>query len=165
MGLKKQYTYRCCGNIVWEYSSEKTCRFCGEPSPILEEVDKDDRVFIMGGFSGDKKHEVRSWGEFSVLLDEQNVKVKKITVYPKQRLSLQLHRHRNEWWKIITGEGVMQIGSHIYPVKTGDTVTIDKLQVHRITNESDKNLVFVEVQTGVCQESDIFRIEDDYGRV
>ena len=94
------------------------------------------------------------------------MKIKKIVVNPKQRLSLQLHTQRDEWWKIIRGCGEMQVGNDIFDVGHFDTVNISKYEVHRIENTDDlEDLVFVEIQTGVCREDDIVRISDDYGRI
>ena len=114
--------------------------------------------------AGDMSEETRKWGNFKILLDEPNVKIKKITVNPNSRLSLQLHRYRSEWWKIIKGQGLMQVGASEWAVEEGDTVNIGRLEVHRITYETDEPLIFVEVQSGECIEDDIIRIEDDYGR-
>ena len=162
--IMRQYKYSCCNNVVTDVNANEThCRFCGRLSPILEELDKEDHVFVTG-HSGDSKHESRAWGEFFVLLDEPNVKIKKIIVNPNQRLSLQLHRNRDEWWKIISGQGLMQLGQNEFEVSPYDTVVINKMVVHRVENTGIDDLVFVEVQTGECQESDIIRIEDDYGR-
>ena len=106
--VRKQYKYQCCGYIVSERFEDTHCRQCGRLSPILEEVDKEDMVYMLPvqGHSGDAAEETREWGNFKVLLDEPNVKIKKITVNPNSRLSLQLHRHRSEWWKVIKGEGL-----------------------------------------------------------
>ena len=109
--------------------------------------------------------EERPWGSFENLLDEDGHKVKKIIVNPKQRLSLQLHQHRSEYWHILSGAGAMQLGDRDWIVCSGDTIEINKLEVHRITNEGDTPLVILELQTGVCDEDDIIRIEDDYNRV
>ena len=59
----------------------------------------------------------------------------------------------------------MQLGNTAWVVQSGDTVEIDKLEVHRISNVSDRPLVILELQTGVCEEDDIIRIKDDYGRI
>ena len=162
----RQYKYQCCGYIVSEKFEDSHCRQCGRLSPILEEVDKEDLVYLLpeAGHSGDDAEETREWGNFKILLDEPNVKIKKITVNPNSRLSLQLHRYRSEWWKIIKGQGLMQVGATEWIVEEGDTVNIGRLEVHRIANEADSPLIFVEVQSGECQENDIIRIEDDYGR-
>tara|TARA_R100001129_G_C5299423_1_gene242111 strand:+ start:212 stop:700 length:489 start_codon:yes stop_codon:yes gene_type:complete len=161
----RQYRFQCCNQIAtYEQCSEKPCIFCGEKNPICEEIDKEDMVFRPFGFSGDKKHEDRKWGSFDVLLDEEGVKVKKIVVKSGERLSLQLHKKRKELWYVIEGFGTMQIGNDEFSIETGDKVTIDKYEVHRVRNSGLIDLVIIEVQTGKCQEDDIIRIEDDYGR-
>jgi mannose-6-phosphate isomerase-like protein (cupin superfamily) len=116
------------------------------------------------GFSGDARKDTRPWGSYEVLLDEENVKVKKIVVKPFERLSLQLHRGRDEKWVIVQGLGLMHHNGEEYTVKEGHVVEILKYQTHRIENVSEQPLVFIEVQTGDCQEDDIIRIEDSYGR-
>ncbi len=160
-----QYKLTCCNKIYNSINNIniKKCPYCHEDKPICEEVDKEDEV-IWAGFSGDKSYEKRPWGNFRVVLDEKNVKIKKITVNPEGVLSLQLHRYRDEWWKVIKGEGEVQIGNDILEVSKGTSLNIDRYQVHRISNTGDSDLIFVEVQTGVCNEDDIIRIEDMYGR-
>ena len=157
----RQYKLSCCGAICNKIPY--ACHSCEETSFFAEELDKDEQVYVMG-HSGDKQEEVRPWGSFKNLLDERGYKVKKIIVNAGERLSLQLHRNRNEVWHILSGKGEMQIGNAVWDVETGDRVEIGKLEVHRITNESDVPLVILELQTGDCQEDDIIRIEDDYGR-
>ena len=49
--------------------------------------------------------ETRPWGTYEILLEDKNCKVKKIIVQPGQKLSLQSHEKRNEFWSIIEGEG------------------------------------------------------------
>ena len=60
---------------------------------------------------------------------------------------------------------MVQVGANEWLLEEGDTVNIGRLEVHRITNDTDFPLVFVEVQSGKCVENDIIRIEDDYGRI
>ena len=161
--MKKQYKLLCCGYI--SMGCPVPCPKCGEAEPICEEVDKEDEVILnLPPFSGDKSYEKREWGNFSVLLDEEGCKVKKIVVKPKQRLSLQLHTGRDENWTIIKGSGWMHVGGKEFSVKAGDNIDIDKYQTHRIENDETKDLVFIEVQLGQCNEDDIIRIEDDCGR-
>ena len=162
-----QYKLLCCGKIYNNRidTTFSSCPFCGEDSPMVEEVDKEDRVFVsLSGFSGDKKYEEREWGSFQILVDEQGYKVKRITVKPNQRLSLQLHKSRDEYWTIVKGVGWMHVGGKEYDVEVGDVVQIDKYQTHRIENNLTEDLIFIEVQIGDCKEDDIIRLEDDYGR-
>ena len=158
----RRFKLSCCGAIMSKIPYE--CYSCGKTSFIAEELDKEEQVYVMGSFSGDKNKETRPWGSFENLLDEEGYKVKKIVVNRDQRLSLQLHRHRSEYWHILSGVGEMQVGDTTWTVCAGSHIEIEKLEVHRITNEGDTPLVILELQKGDCQENDIIRIEDDYGR-
>ena len=161
-----QYRFQCCGQLAMhKQCSETPCPFCGKENPICEEIDKEDMVFpTVSGFSGDEKHEERAWGSFSILLDEEGIKVKKIVVKSCQRLSLQLHTKREEKWYIVEGFASVQVGTDEFDLEAGDGITIRKYEVHRVRNAGLIDLVIIEIQTGDCQEDDIIRIEDDYGR-
>jgi mannose-6-phosphate isomerase len=112
------------------------------------------------------KSENRPWGEYKVLLESDNYKIKLITVNPEQRLSYQYHHKRNETWTIVYGTGKFMIDDSVFNVKYGDTLKINKGQRHRIECTSKEPLKFVEVQTGeYFGEDDIVRIEDSYNRV
>jgi mannose-6-phosphate isomerase-like protein (cupin superfamily) len=107
----------------------------------------------------------RPWGYYEVLLDEKNYEVKRITVFPKQRLSLQYHNYRDEYWIIIEGIAYITINNLSYSTNfLSKQHFIHKKDLHRIKNEENNNLIFIEVQTGNCDENDIVRLEDDYGR-
>ena len=161
-----QYRFQCCGQIAThKQCTQNPCPFCGKENPICEEVDKEDIVLpTHSGFSGDDKYEARDWGSFNVLLDEEGVKVKKIVVKSGQRLSLQLHTKRKELWFVVSGFGEVQIGDEICDIQSGDKITIEKYQVHRVRNAGLLDLVIIEIQSGDCQEDDIIRLQDDYGR-
>ena len=161
-----QYRFQCCGQLATHKQCSQTpCTYCGKENPICEEIDKEDMVFpTVSGFSGDKKHEERAWGSFDVLLDEEGVKVKKIVVKSGQRLSLQLHSKREEKWFIVEGFASVQIGVDEFDLEVGDSITIRKYEVHRVRNSGLIDLVIIEIQTGDCQEDDIIRLQDDYGR-
>lgn len=110
--------------------------------------------------------EERPWGRFFVISEEQNFKIKKIEVEPNKRLSYQFHNKRSEYWIVIQGEGLIVLNDINSKVKKGDTVFIKKTDKHRIQNEGDKMLVFIEVQTGsYFGEDDIVRIQDDFNRI
>jgi mannose-6-phosphate isomerase-like protein (cupin superfamily) len=108
----------------------------------------------------------RPWGFYDILADSENHKVKRITVYPHQRLSLQQHEKRSEHWFVIEGQGQVTLLDHRHiEVTTGSSIDIPARCAHRIENTGTSNLVFVEIQTGsYFGEDDIERLEDDYGR-
>ncbi len=109
--------------------------------------------------------EERPWGRFEILLDTPLFKSKLITVWPGQRLSYQSHKHRREHWIIVEGEGEFTLNGEKRAVKSGDYLFIPLGAKHRIANNSQAKLEFVEVQQGTYfGEDDIIRYDDDYGR-
>lgn len=108
----------------------------------------------------------RPWGYYRVLSDEPDHKVKRIVVYPGQRLSLQRHRQRSEHWFIVQGHAIVRKDEKEIPVQPGSSVDIPQGSWHRMSNPGEMNTVFIEVQTGdYFGEDDIERSEDDYGRL
>ena len=109
--------------------------------------------------------ETRPWGKFEVLLDASDVKVKRITVNPGQRLSYQYHMKRKEIWTVVSGMlTIMLEGEKLFRGK-GQSVRISQGDKHRAWNETEGIVQFIEVQTGTYfGEDDIVRIEDDYKR-
>lgn len=109
--------------------------------------------------------EKRPWGKFEILLDSEDCKVKRITVNPKQKLSLQSHDKREETWHFISGKGKVTIDGKIIYTDKNNIVYIPKKAKHRIENETEEQVVFIEIQTGeYFGEDDIVRYEDIYGR-
>jgi len=84
---------------------------------------------------------------------------------PGARLSYQRHKFRAEHWFIVQGSGVVTIDGVDSPVQAGDSVEFGIGVLHRLANTGSEEIIFVEVQTGTSfDESDIERIEDDFGR-
>ncbi len=108
----------------------------------------------------------RPWGSYTVLEDAPDHKVKRITVLPKKRLSLQLHRRRSERWTVIRGTARVTLGNDVIDLSVGESVFIPVETPHRLENPSDEGLVeIIEVQVGdYFGEDDIIRLQDDFGR-
>lgn len=108
----------------------------------------------------------RPWGFYEVLSDQADHKVKRITVYPEKRLSLQRHKRREEHWFIVDGEAVVTLDDREIQLTSGESIDIPLGAVHRVANAGPDNVVFIEVQRGeYFGEDDIERLEDDFGRV
>ena len=108
---------------------------------------------------------VRPWGRYDVLSESHDHKVKTITVEPGKRLSYQQHAQRSEHWFIVRGSGVVTLDGVDRPVTAGSAVDVPVGVAHRIANDGDEPLVFIEVQHGTYfGEDDIVRLEDDFGR-
>jgi mannose-6-phosphate isomerase len=107
----------------------------------------------------------RPWGNYQVLADEPDHKVKRIVVYPGKRLSLQRHRQRAEHWYLIAGRGLVTRDQEKIALSAGQAVDIPRGAGHRMENPGPGDVTFIEVQTGdYFGEDDIERFEDDYGR-
>ena len=119
---------------------------------------------MWSGFVKNYKEE-RPWGSFENLLDEDYCKVKRIIVKPGQRLSYQYHYKRDECWVIVQGKATVTLDDKVFTYLEGQVVQIEYGTKHRVQNEEEEDLIFIETQTGTYfGEDDIVRIEDDYGR-
>lgn len=109
----------------------------------------------------------KPWGWYEVLEECPNLlyKVKTIYVSPNQRFSLQRHVYRQEFWVVAEGDGTVITSTYTKIVAKGDYIHIRKNEFHRMSAGPD-GIKFIEVQEGViCEEDDIVRLEDDYGRI
>jgi mannose-6-phosphate isomerase-like protein (cupin superfamily) len=107
----------------------------------------------------------RPWGDWLVLDAGAGFAVKRITVIPGGRLSLQRHQHRVEHWFVVAGRAQVTRNGEEMSLDVGGSVDFALGDIHRVANEGIADLVFIEVQRGaVLSESDIERLEDIYGR-
>lgn len=110
-------------------------------------------------------YDERPWGNYTVLADEPDHKVKRIVVTPGKRLSYQTHARRAEHWFVVSGEGSVTLDGVDHAVRPGDAIDIPTGAPHRVANAGDRDLVFIEVQHGdYFGEDDIVRLDDDFGR-
>lgn len=112
----------------------------------------------------------KPWGKYIDLYRNTNRVLKTIHVDPGKKLSLQLHRQRMEIWLVESGcgqivRGILNGGEEVSdiitePIVVGDVLVIEVGEVHQLVNNSDKELVVLEVQYGICSEDDIIRFEE-----
>ncbi|MGH7164561.1 MAG: mannose-1-phosphate guanylyltransferase/mannose-6-phosphate isomerase [Nitrospiraceae bacterium] len=107
----------------------------------------------------------RPWGSYTVLEEGPGYKVKRVTVNPGGRLSLQLHHQRSEHWVVIAGTARVTCGQRVFALRVGQSTGIPKETRHRLENAGSDTLHIIEVQNGpYLGEDDIVRFQDDYGR-
>ena len=107
----------------------------------------------------------RPWGFFQILMETDSSKVKLIRVMPKQKLSLQRHNYRSEKWFVIQGRAKVTKENEKFTLEIGDSINIEKKQIHSLENQSSSPLEIIEIQTGdYLEEDDIVRLKDIYGR-
>ena len=107
----------------------------------------------------------RPWGAYQRIDIGNRFQVKRITVKPGGRLSLQRHHHRSEHWVVVSGTAEVTVGDRVVELHENESTYIPIGDVHRLANPGKVPLEIIEVQVGsYTGEDDIVRIEDVYGR-
>jgi mannose-1-phosphate guanylyltransferase len=108
----------------------------------------------------------RPWGKYDSIDQGQRYQVKRITVNPGQKLSVQMHHHRAEHWIVVAGTALVSIDGVDSMLSENQSVYIPLGAVHALENPGKIPLELIEVQSGTyLGEDDIVRFSDRYGRV
>lgn len=108
----------------------------------------------------------KPWGYYVDMHSGAGFHVKRISVLPGKRLSLQKHKYRSENWVVIEGTATVRNGDDTYDLSARESTFIPVGSIHRLENKTEKPLQLIEVQFGAnLSEEDIERIEDDFGRI
>jgi mannose-1-phosphate guanylyltransferase/mannose-6-phosphate isomerase len=107
----------------------------------------------------------RPWGSFHNVDAGKGYQVKRITVKPGGRLSLQKHARRAEHWVVVMGTATVTRGEEVVELHANQSTYIPIGMAHRLENRTEEELHLIEVQSGdYLGEDDIERLEDIYGR-
>jgi mannose-1-phosphate guanylyltransferase / mannose-6-phosphate isomerase len=107
----------------------------------------------------------RPWGCYEDIDAGDRFRVKRITVNPGGKLSLQWHHHRAEHWVVVSGTARVTRGDEVRLLRENQSIYIELGQLHRLENPGKVPLRLIEVQTGAyLGEDDIVRVEDAYHR-
>ncbi|WP_269777870.1 mannose-1-phosphate guanylyltransferase/mannose-6-phosphate isomerase [Marinimicrobium alkaliphilum] len=108
----------------------------------------------------------RPWGKYDSIDNGQRYQVKRITVKPGEKLSVQMHHHRAEHWIVVSGTAKVTIGETTQLLTEDQSVYIPLGHIHALENPGKIPLELIEVQSGsYLGEDDIVRFKDVYGRV
>lgn len=131
-----------------------------------------EMVFNVGGGKIQSSSELvkseieKPWGSYRTYEKSNGYLTKRISVNPKQRLSLQSHNHRAEFWIVTKGIAKVTCDDKDFILKKGEYIFIPLNSKHRLSNDENSLLEIVEIQFGeVLSEEDIIRYEDNYGRI
>lgn len=127
---------------------------------------------VVEAIKSDGRHEhmnhrevYRPWGVYDSVDHGTRYQVKRITVKPGAKLSVQMHHHRAEHWIVVSGTARVTNGEKTYLVAENQSTYIPVGQVHALENPGVIDLELIEVQSGsYLGEDDIVRLEDKYGR-
>lgn len=108
----------------------------------------------------------RPWGKYDSIDNGKRYQVKRITVNPGEKLSIQMHHHRSEHWIVVSGTAKVTNGDNTFLVTENESTYIPIGVVHALENPGKMPLEMIEVQSGsYLGEDDIVRFEDRYGRI
>jgi mannose-1-phosphate guanylyltransferase/mannose-6-phosphate isomerase len=108
----------------------------------------------------------RPWGSYTILEETEIYKIKRVSVKPGQKLSLQLHHHRSEHWVVVSGTAEVELNGETRFLRQGESTFVRSGVRHRLKNPGIISLEVIEVQLGeYLDEDDIVRFDDEYGRI
>lgn len=108
----------------------------------------------------------RPWGYYECIEHGDRYQVKRITVRPGGKLSLQMHFHRAEHWVVVNGTALVTRDDEKILLRENESIYLPLGTVHRLENPGKLPLNLIEVQSGAyLGEDDIVRIDDIYQRV
>ncbi|MDD1670677.1 MAG: cupin domain-containing protein, partial [Methanomicrobiales archaeon] len=135
----------------------------GETGRVRELVDRYDRRH--DPITQFHTQVFRPWGSYTVLEESGSYKIKRVSVSPGKRLSLQLHRRRSEHWIVVSGKAEIQLGEERFLLSPNESTFVRAGVRHRLGNPGESPLEVIEVQSGdYLGEDDIVRFDDEYGR-
>ncbi len=115
-------------------------------------------------FKKEIKEDIRPWGKFRSFPYKQARGIKIITVKPGETLSLQYHLHRSEFWVVLDKGLEVTEGKRVWQPEEGEEIFIPRKSPHRLRCLRSKPARVMEIWIGNSEESDIVRLEDEYGR-
>jgi mannose-1-phosphate guanylyltransferase/mannose-6-phosphate isomerase len=132
-----------------------------------EQVGDVVRMLALAGHAEATEHRrvVRPWGAYDRLDFGDRFQVKRLTVNPGGKLSLQMHHHRAEHWIVVRGTARATCDGQVSLVRENESIYLPSGAIHRLENPGKTMLEVIEVQTGsYLGEDDIVRFDDTYGR-
>lgn len=127
---------------------------------IVEQLEHEQRPELT-----QHKQVYRPWGKYDAIDDGERFLVKRISVNPGEKLSLQMHHHRAEHWIVVSGTAKVTKGDEELLLSENQSTYIPLGMVHALENPGKLPLELIEVQSGsYLGEDDIVRFQDKYGR-
>jgi mannose-1-phosphate guanylyltransferase/mannose-6-phosphate isomerase len=107
----------------------------------------------------------RPWGKYDSIDSDSGYQVKRLTVNPGAKLSVQMHYHRSEHWVVVSGKARIHYGDKSFDLNVNESTYHGKGVMHALENIGELPLELIEVQVGdYLGEDDIVRFSDVYGR-
>ena len=115
-------------------------------------------------FKSEIEEDIRPWGKYRSFPHKQARNIKIITVNPGASLSLQYHHRRSEFWVVLDKGLEVTMGDKVWQPEKNEELFIPRKTPHRLRCVGQEHARVMEIWIGDSDESDIVRIQDDYGR-
>jgi len=127
---------------------------------LVEQLTRENKALV------EHQHRVyRPWGNYESIDTGDRYQVKRLTVKPHEKLSVQMHHHRAEHWIVVRGTAKVMLDEQEFILAENQSLYIPIGARHSLENTGDISLEIIEVQSGrYLGEDDIVRFEDRYGR-
>lgn len=106
-----------------------------------------------------------SWGIKEMLNRSEGYMVRKVTIFPGKSLSMHKHEKRSEHWSIVSGIATITMNGLTKEYDSRDSIFVPVGTFHKISNETAKDLVVIEVCVGTSAGSktgDMVQALDDF---
>ena len=123
-----------------------------------------DKNKVLENFRKEIQEDIRPWGKFRSFPHKQAGSIKIITVEPGGTLSLQYHHHRSEFWIVLDKGLEVTVGDKVWQPEKNEEIFISRETPHRLRCIGREHARIMEIWIGHSDESDIVRLEDEYGR-
>lgn len=90
----------------------------------------------------------RPWGIREILKKEPGFRVRKITIFPGLKISNHMHNKRNENYMVVSGVLTIELDERILELQEGESYNIEPNVMHLLRNDTDEDVVLIEVDTG-----------------
>ncbi|KQS76243.1 mannose-1-phosphate guanyltransferase [Rhizobium sp. Leaf384] len=108
----------------------------------------------------------KPWGSVASVLSGDRFEVKRLSIAPGRKISLQKHFHRAEHWVVVKGTAEVTLGDETRLLNENESIYVPQGVTHRLTNPGKIPLELIEVQTGsYLSDDDTVRLDDEFGRL
>lgn len=157
--------HHCVDTVVMNETEDQLVVANGLDNVII--VNTDDAIYVSNRFCADEikkiissesKHynsffqendtKYRQWGYRKTISQEKGYRTRKVVIYPGCEMSMHSHEMRTESYSVVKGMLSLELDGRISRYSIGEGVVVTPGKMHRLFNESDENLIIIEVDTG-----------------
>lgn len=103
----------------------------------------------------------KSWGDYKVMDVEKEAMTIKVTLNPGHSMNYHSHKHRDEVWVVLSGNGKTIIDGYEQNIKAGDVITMNAGCRHTVIADSELKLIEIQLGKGITA-SDKQKFELEY---